>query len=479
MRAAVIAALGLGALLAACDDDAGERTARGGQGGDSGLPPPQTSNRNIETPYCELAGEPEVGATEIARSSLSDRTLDISLESLALQEVQHIVVTLPRGYDPAGRTRYPVLYLLHGALDDYLSYYDNGIEALVGDLPLIVVSPNSGQGNGYADWYGALAATGQRPRYWETHHLREVIPFVEANFPVRTDRAGRAVAGISMGGHGTMTYAAAHPELFRAAGSFSGAVNLVRDYPWYPVLQTGTTALTLLFGPAGYCTYGDFVLQRGVWQDHDPVYLAGNLRGVALWMSCGGGEPDAIPYLNSALDPVELEVCEMTENFIEALDRQDIAHTTSLYDNGTHEWRYWTREIASFLPWLMREFAQPAPAPETFSFRSLKPRFSAWGWDFRAYRDAREFIYLDEVGAAGFTVTGSGILDVVTPPLYQPRAPHRVTVNGELRSLRSDGDGRLTFRLDLGPSHVPQQMEFEEQARAGWTKLIVEISPAH
>lgn len=438
------------------------------------LPPPATANRNIESPYCEVAGGTEAGVVEVARTALTDRTLDIALDSRALQEVQHIAVTLPRGYDATGSTRYPVLYLLHGALDDYRAYYDNGIEELVGDLPLIVVSPNSGEGNGYADWYGSVIGTGERPRYWETHHLREVIPFVESNFPVRTDRAGRAVAGISMGGHGTMTYAATHPELFRAAGSFSGAVNLVRDYPWYPLIQTGTSASTLLFRPIGYCTYGDFVLQRGIWQDHDPVYLAENLRGVSLWMSCGGGEPDSIPYVNSALDPVELEVCEMTENFMEALDAQGIFYAASLYDSGTHTWDHWTREIGNFLAWLVPQFAQPAPAPQAFSFRSLKPRFSVWGWEFAAYRDVREFLYLEEVHAGGLRVTGSGMLDVVTAPLYAPGARHAV----DGRSVVADGEGRLRFRLDLGPSHPTQQLQFEPGATRSWTKLEVSIVPA-
>ncbi|MGH8531049.1 MAG: hypothetical protein ACRETN_14595 [Nevskiales bacterium] len=92
----------------------------GGSATGSQLPPaPQTTNRNIETPYCALAPTPEIGITEIERRNLSERTLDIALQSKAMQKTEHILLTLPTHYDASGATRYPVLYLLHGSLDDH------------------------------------------------------------------------------------------------------------------------------------------------------------------------------------------------------------------------------------------------------------------------------------------------------------------------------------------------------------------------
>lgn len=474
------ALLGMVLALAACGGGGpGDDPAPAGDGAASTLPPPPaTTNDNIESPFCLLAPEPQAGATEVGRERLSQRSLDITLESAAAKSQQHIVVVLPENYDSSGATRYPVLYLLHGALGGPRDYFDHGIEALVGGLPLIVVTPNSGSGNGYADSYGSVIGTGDDPTAWETHHLREVLPFVEANFPVRRDRAGRAIAGISMGGHGTLYYAGAHPELFTAAASISGAVDLTRDYPYYPVEQYATNVSSVVpgLGPAGYCTYGDFALQHGIWLDHDSPYVAANLRGIELWMSCGGGQPDGVPYVNSAVDPVELEVCEMTENLMNALDAQGIAYTADLYDRGTHDWSFWVVEIERMLPWLMQRLNVERAPPATFDFRSIKPRFSAWGWEFRAYRNVREFVYLSDVGVAGLDVIGSGTLDVITAPLYAAGRTYRVTAGSVAQGVTADGNGRLAFRLDLGPSHTMQQLQFTDADIAGWTHLPVTIT---
>jgi S-formylglutathione hydrolase FrmB len=49
------------------------------------------------------------------------------------------------------------------------------------------------------------------PQRWETCHLDELRPFIEARSRTRTDRGGRAIAGLSVGGFGAMSYVARHP----------------------------------------------------------------------------------------------------------------------------------------------------------------------------------------------------------------------------------------------------------------------------
>lgn len=476
-----IATLAFVLLLSACGGDGRSTAIPSGPGGGSGSsslpPPPATTNRNIDTPYCALAPTPDIGIAEVERSNLSERTLNIALQSKAMQHIEQVLVTLPKNYDGSGATSYPVLYLLHGALDDHTSYYNHGLEDIVGDMPLIVVQPAAGPLNSYSDWYGSVLGSGQAPLAAETYILDELIPFIEAHFSVRKDRAGRAAAGLSMGGAGTMKFAAARPHLFGAAGSFSGAVNTTREYPYYPVVNSGTGALSVVLGPLGYCTWGDFITQHVIWKDNDPTYLAENLQGVPIWLSCGGGEPDQIPLINSARDPVEIEVCEMTEQFAAALDGLAIPHTDSLYNNGTHDWQHWTRELDFYLDWLAARLAAPAAPPASFNYRSARAHFSAWGWEFAAYRDAREFIYLTDVSADGFAVTGSGVLDVTSPTIYDANQDYVVAMNGAEQKRRTDGAGRLSLRLDLGPSHSPQQVNFEPDAAADWIKLDVKIQP--
>ena len=439
-------------------------------------PPPHTTNHNDETPQCDVAPTPQIGIQELGRERLSERTLDIRVQSLATQSEQHIAVVLPRNYDDSGRSRYPVLYLLHGSSDDQLSYFDNGIEELVGDLPLIVVTPYTGPGNGYIDWYGRVSGTADIAPQWQSHHIHEVLPFIEASFPVRSDRAGRAIAGISMGGGGAMNYAAQYPHLFGSAASLSGAVNVTREYPYYPVLQLGLNASTLATGPNAYCAQGDFILQRVTWERVNSTYLTENLRHTGLWISCGSGPKNAIPLVNLALDPIELEACEQTETLLVQLDKLGIPHTDDFYI-GAHIWSYWTTEITKLLPWLMERFSMPLAVPARFDYRSGQDKFSAWGWDFFAWRDVREFVYLRDVSAAGLTVSGSGTLDVYSPRIYEPGSQVELSDGSETKLVVADSEGRIAFRLDLGPSHERQQLDFGDAPDADWVHKTVSLKP--
>lgn len=434
------------------------------------------------TPYCDRATRPEIGVAEVSRRALSERSWEITLASKAMQRDEHITVTLPVNYDASGRTRYPVLYLLHGSLDNHLAWWNNGAEAVIGERQLIVVTPNDSANGSYTDWYGSFTGSGETPPKWESFHVREVIPFVEANFPVRSDAAGRSVAGLSSGGHGAMKYAAANPGLFGSAGSFSGAVNTTYSFPAgtysYPLTEAGLGATSLIptQGPIHHCAFGDAVVQEAYWKDNDPTYLAENLKGIPLWLSTGDGTPgpyDAVPYA----DPVELQVSYMTLAFAAQLDRHAIPWTNDLYGAGTHSWPYWLRDLGLFLNWLEPQFQRSALAPPAkFAYRSARPEFSAWDWHFAIHRKVQEFVYLDDVHAGGFTVAGSGVLDVLSAPLYLAGAAYEIAV-GEARSrATADAEGRLLFSVDLGPAHAENQRDFSDAAADAWTHRQVRIT---
>src|SRR5204863_156120 len=85
---------------------------------------------------------------------------------------------------------------------------------------------DDGADGSYSDWYGSVIGTGERAPAWETYHVKELIPFIDATFPTAVDRSHRFIAGLSSGGHGAMKYAAIYPQLFGAAGEFSGALDV-------------------------------------------------------------------------------------------------------------------------------------------------------------------------------------------------------------------------------------------------------------
>ncbi|YCK35465.1 alpha/beta hydrolase [Actinomadura sp. ATCC 39365] len=137
-------------------------------------------------------------------------------------------VYLPKDYDPSRATPYRALYLLNGGGDDYDSWTTKAdLVSLVrtaGSFDGIVVMPTGGMTGWYADWAGRT--DGYFAPKWETYHIEQLIPWIDANFNTVADRSGRGLAGLSMGGYGTLRYAAAHPGVFSVIGAFSPGIDL-------------------------------------------------------------------------------------------------------------------------------------------------------------------------------------------------------------------------------------------------------------
>ena len=418
------------------------------------------------------------------------RVADLTFQSPALNAQTHVYVMLPAGYDPSGHTRYPVLYLLHGADGWYHDWVDHGVRTVIdqataaGHLPpFITVMPDGGLFGYYVDWYGTDVDghSPNPPPAWETYHVHELIPWIDAHYPTIKDRSGRAVAGLSMGGFGAMTYAAKHPDLFTTAGSFSGAVD--SDYQ-YPYANTVLTAASPAFtqGAPDTCMFGDPLTQQFHWQAADPTYLAPNLAGLSLFQASGNG--NAGPYddpnnqpAEGAQSSVEQFVYPMNTAFDATLTANNIPHSTYFYGAGTHAWPYWLRDLQHYLPQMTAAFGtQPAVAPATaFSYRSGALAFSVWGWDFSTDRGTPEFLYLERVGRAGLEASGSGTVGVTTAALYAPGSAAVVAQGAVSHTITADAAGRLHFTIDLGPAHPVQQTDFSATANSSWVHAAVTI----
>jgi len=202
---------------------------------------------------------------------------------------EHVVmVTLPSGYDRAANTRYPVLYDLHGAGEYPNSVrYLNMAEGATKDVPLITVTPN-GAGRG---WYTDWVHPGSRGRQnWETFHLDQVIPFIDANLKTISTRQGRAITGHSMGGFGAFHYAEDRPELFSYVGSFSGDLDMddaavravVSASALLPGLGTPLASPTAFFGPPVWPL-------DSAWNKASPAQHVEKLRGMGVAIYAGDG----------------------------------------------------------------------------------------------------------------------------------------------------------------------------------------------
>ncbi|MEU6857728.1 alpha/beta hydrolase-fold protein [Glycomyces sp. NPDC046736] len=209
---------------------------------------------------------------------------------------EHVVsVTLPNGYDPA--QSYPVHYTLHGG-GDYPNapWLRQAIEESTAHEPLITVAPNGGGRGWYTDWVypGSLGL-----QNWETFHLEQLIPFIDANLATVDAKEGRAISGHSMGGYGAMSYAERRPDLFTYVGSFSGGLDLLNLEMRAAVV--GSTQLAAY----GYPTVApDAIFGSPIWpldwnwNQRSPAQHVESLRGMGIALYSGNGG-------DLAVDPVQ------------------------------------------------------------------------------------------------------------------------------------------------------------------------------
>jgi S-formylglutathione hydrolase FrmB len=133
------------------------------------------------------------------------------------------VVILPAGYESL--TNVPVLYLLHGYGGNYKSWLQVKPELpdLATQYGIIIVCPD-----GKNSWYWD-SPVNPKVRY-ETYVSGELVNYMDKNYKTRRDKSGRAVTGLSMGGHGGLWLGIRHPSVFGACGATSGGVD-IRPFP--------------------------------------------------------------------------------------------------------------------------------------------------------------------------------------------------------------------------------------------------------
>jgi S-formylglutathione hydrolase FrmB len=150
----------------------------------------------------------------------------IEFTSPAVGRTMKYFILLPSDYDKSTK-RYPVLYLLHGLTQNYTVWgLQNGAPFYSGLYDdLIVVMPDGGN-SWYVNW--AVSEAGQK-NAWDDYIVRDVIGHVDWNFRTIPRREGRAIAGLSMGGYGSLMLGLRHPELFISIGSTSGALEHARQ----------------------------------------------------------------------------------------------------------------------------------------------------------------------------------------------------------------------------------------------------------
>ncbi len=162
------------------------------------------------------------------------RVVEASMKSKLLGAEKPYLIYLPDGYDTSGKS-YPVLYLLHGASDTHTAWRDKGVMQLIADehteagmmLPMIIVMPDA-RGEGENNMGKNMGYFNQPGWPYEDFFFTEFIPYIEKTYRIIGDKRHRAVAGLSMGGGGSASYAQRHPDMFSSTCPLSGALGGMR-----------------------------------------------------------------------------------------------------------------------------------------------------------------------------------------------------------------------------------------------------------
>lgn len=224
-------------------------------------------------------------------------------------------VLLPDGYQTSGR-RYPVLYLLHGGGGQDFRTFDmqEDIVNLTAGRQIIVVMPDASTG-----WYCNPVSSFAGPRNWETFHMAQLLPWIDANFRTYAEFNGRAVAGFSMGGFGALKYTAKYYGHFCSVSAHSGPASLRRDYGLVVHWANATSAALDL---GGGTVYGVPLWDEARVSADNPMQRIPSYTNKRIFL-VAGTSPDPVNWFDTVN---ETQVLAGQREFRGALGAAGIAH---------------------------------------------------------------------------------------------------------------------------------------------------------
>ncbi|MBS1520164.1 MAG: esterase family protein [Bacteroidetes bacterium] len=259
---------------------------------------------------------------------------NLSLPSKILKGERKYAVYLPPDYETSERS-YPVLYLLHGSGDDQTGWVQFGEVLHIADkainegkaTPMIIIMPDANTGRrGYfndprGDWN------------YEDFFFKELVPFVEKKFRIKSDKRYRAIAGLSMGGGGSFVYALHHPELFSSACPLSASTGPL-------TVDDAKKQLVKLDPNIADSTVTNY------YNRHSVVALVNNVpddQKKAVRWYIDDGDDDFL-YEGNCLVHI-------------AMRKKEIPHEFRVRDGG-HTWTYWRESLPEVLAFVSQGFHQ-------------------------------------------------------------------------------------------------------------------------
>lgn len=238
----------------------------------------------------------------------------VSIYSAAMKKELRCVVITPDRYRVAVTdkkdTCFPVVYLLHGAGGDYSNWVKKvpAIKTFADAYQVIIVCPDGGS----YSWY--LDSPVDTSMKYETYISTEVPAYIDTHYATIKHRNGRAIAGLSMGGHGALFIAFRHAVFFGACGSMSGLTDLNAAGSKYELIKR----------------IGDTLTHAQNWKKFSAINFTENYPEDSLAVIIDCGTEDAFFTINRMLHEKMLTL-KIPHEYIER--------------PGKHEWAYWANAV--------------------------------------------------------------------------------------------------------------------------------------
>jgi hypothetical protein len=281
-----------------------------------------------------------VFSSTIFAQSMSKVSEGKLIKSNILNKEVRYTIYLPTGYETSERS-YPVVYLLHGYTDDDTGWLQFGeinryADKAIADgtiPPMIIVMPDGG-----VSWY--MNSYDGKEKY-EDFFVKEFMPNIEKMYKIKAQKKFRGIAGLSMGGFGTLNFALKYPDLFAAAAPLSAAIwddNAMETTP----TENYDRTFAQLFGRD---LKGKGRLSKA-WYENSALKLVETksveeLKKVRYWIDCG--DDDFLTKGNCLLHI--------------ALIEKKIPHEYRVREGG-HTWDYWRTGIIPALEFIGKSFHQ-------------------------------------------------------------------------------------------------------------------------
>ena len=246
---------------------------------------------------------------------------------------------LPPSYDSNPQNRFPVLYFLHGIGGDQAFLVTSGAWTLVEEAQeqkrlgeFVIITPAARN-----SFY--INSRDGRVRY-EDFLIRDFIPHMERSFRISSQRGGRAIGGVSMGGYGALRFAFKYPRMFSSVAALMPA--LMETLPH----GISNMSLASFIGPA----FGT-PLDEAFWRANTPFVFArtAELSGLKIYFATG--------------DQDEYGFDSGTRRLDQLLTARHVPHTTHIYPGG-HSGQFVSEHVEEALQFVWQAFRHGAASAQ-------------------------------------------------------------------------------------------------------------------